>query len=518
MNKGKQSILSRYATWFYFGLLFLLLLACYSRTFGNPPRSDYWSVSYVFHQVDASSGPPTWLDIANHDPWRHGTFRPLAHLILYLEHEIFGANFSGNHIFNFLCYFLSLVLLYLLARSFALDKILTGTFLLLFAFLFSHFDIITWTFHVFTIISFCAFLFGFIIFLKFLKTGRTVFLIPIVPLFIFGMLCSEVYALWPLALLILSYAPHLTADSRKGRRWPVWALLGAIYLVYLLVLLFTREAAHTTGKLPHPTIAQVAVSACGVLFNLFYTGILVNLIPALGVPARVYDNIDMGGLLIRWAPRLPEIVAGTGIAMFLLIGLSGWLLHRRKKFHALSLLGFLLYLYCSSFFVVVLARATTNTISYVFTQFRYQFIPNAIVILLAVAALDTVLRPRRREKLVIAAVLIPILLANIYISQFYVAIIQEQLRPLRLLISQIRGGIKDGVINRDARLYLEDGLAGRLPALCWNRTMAPFVRGTYQWMFSGEELSYFTFSIQDAAWIIRADDYKNIWKLNQRQK
>ena len=502
----------------YFGLLFIVLLIFYFPTFGNPPRSDYWSVFYVFQKVDASPAPPTWLDIANHDPWRHGTFRPLAHLIIYLEYRVFGANFIGNHILNFFSYFLSIVLLYLLARALSLDKLLTGAFLVLFAFLFSHFDIITWTFHVFTIISFCAFLFGFIIFLKFLKTGRTVLLIPIALLFIFGMLCSEVYAPWPLALLILTYTPHLAAGARKGRRWPVWALLGVIYLAYFMVFLFTRETTHTTGKLPQPTVTQIAVSICGTLFNLFYTGIVVNLIPALNVPARVYDNIDMGGLLIKYSHLLPGIVVGMGIITLLLAGISGWLLYRRKNFHALGLLSFLLYLYCSGFFVVMLARATTNKTEYVFTQFRYQYIPNAILILLVVAALDTVLRPRRREKLVIAGALIPILLANIYISQFYVGVIQKQLLPLRLLVSHIQRGIKDGVINRDARLYLEDGLAARLPPLCWNRTMAPFVRGTYQWMFSRKELNYFTFSINDAAWIIRADDYQNIWKLDQPKK
>ncbi|MCK5783935.1 MAG: hypothetical protein KAH06_05775, partial [Desulfobacterales bacterium] len=168
----------------YFLILFIALGILYSSSFTNPPRSDYWSALYVFHQVDSTSGPPTWMAIVNHDPWQDGTYRPLSHLFLYLEHRLFGAEFIWNHIFHFATYCLSLLLIYFLARQFSVDIFLTAAFLAVYAFLFSHFDIVTWTFQIFITIGFCSCLLAFILYLKYLKTGKRGLLVAVGSLFL----------------------------------------------------------------------------------------------------------------------------------------------------------------------------------------------------------------------------------------------------------------------------------------------------------------------------------------------
>ncbi|MEA1926795.1 MAG: hypothetical protein U9N73_01200, partial [Candidatus Auribacterota bacterium] len=231
----------------YFILLFGGLIIIYYPSFDNPPRSDYWSAYYVFQQVDASPQPPNWTSIATFDLWQHGTYRPLSHLFPYLEHKLFSPNFIWNHLLNFAAYVLSIILLYLLAINLALDRIITLALLTVFTFLFSHSDILTWTFQLFNTASFCAFLLGFILFIRFIRSGYLLLLFLTGILFLFGMFCFEVYSLWPIAILILPAA--LSNSNRKlnpKEYRAVFILLGIIYSIYLLGFFLHRSGATMT--------------------------------------------------------------------------------------------------------------------------------------------------------------------------------------------------------------------------------------------------------------------------------
>lgn len=56
---------------------------------------------------------------------------------------------------------------------------------------------------------FCAFLLGFNLYISFLKSGNYLLLFPVGLFFLFGMLCYQVFALWPVAIIILIYTPSL---------------------------------------------------------------------------------------------------------------------------------------------------------------------------------------------------------------------------------------------------------------------------------------------------------------------
>jgi hypothetical protein len=101
--------------------------------------------------------------------------------------------------------------------------------------------------------------------------------------------------------------------------------------------------------------------------------------------------------------------------------------------------------------------------------------------------------------------LVPVLILNILLVYQNVGVIRRQLEPLRTLISNIRNGMERGVINERERVYLNDNVTDYFPSLCWNKAMAKYFEGTYQWMFSEEEIDYFVFSSQDACWIIDAE-------------
>jgi len=506
----EQSIsMKRYSVIIYFLVLFLMLGILYSASFTNPPRSDYWSALYVFHQVDSAPGPLNLVPIINHDPWQDGTYRPLSHLFLYLEHRLFGAAFIWNHILHFATYCLSLLLIYFLARQFVLDKFLTAAFLAVYAVLFSHFDIVTWTFQIFITIGFSSCLLAFILYLKYLSTGKKGLLVAVGCLFLFSLFSYEGYALWPLSVLILSSGRRflrLPGSSRGKISSSELIMLGVVYSFYIGVFFLTRSAVINPGSLPNPTATQILLSISAPFFNFFYTGILINLAPVLSTPIGIAHNIVMRGLLLRWdLSILSSSVIWGGGAVLVVLGGGAWLLYRRQKKGTLVILAFFLFLYWANFLTISLGRMTTNKIYYPFAQFRYQYVPNALIILVLLTVISRVFKPGRTSRLIICLILIPVLIFNILLVYKHVDIIRQQLTPLRILLANLRDGIERGVINEKEKVYLDDKTPEYFPPMCWNKMMAPFVEGTYQWVFPEEDMDYFSFSVQGATWITDAE-------------
>ena len=509
MEKSKVNRLfcSGYWLLIYFTVLFTALLLFYLPSFTNPPHVDYWEAFYTFHRADASPSPGSWVIILNHDPWQDGTFRPFSYLLLYLTHKVFGADFIGNHIFNFIIYCLVIMLLYCLARQLGLDGFLTGAFLAVYTFLFSHSDILSLTFHLFVIMSFSAFLLGFILYLKFMATGKRILLIPISLLFLFGMYCYEVYILWPLAVIILSHIPRGSEFPRFPReKTPgvVWLMLGMVYIFYSAGFLLSRSVGQISGPLPEPVVSMVFSSFCSICFNLFYNGILINLMPFLAWSGRLGYWAEMGRVWKAGIPiSLPSLITWVGVMMIIILALGGWILYRRRQLRVLSLLAFFFFLYLCSFFVLSLGRVTNSNFGHLLVQFRYQFIPNALFIMMVLAVVDGLCRPGRKRRLITAFCLTPILIVNICISHKNIMMVRENLRPLRLLLAELKEGIRTGVINKEDRIYIQPGITSYLPPLCWHKGVGKFIEeGTYEWYFPEGNINCFVFSREEAVWIL----------------
>ena len=505
MEKVRSNKLSFSKYWLiiYFTVLFAGLLLLYLPSFTNPPHVDYWEAFYTFHRADALSPPASWIIILNHDPWQDGTFRPFSYFSLYIMHKVFSDDFIGNHLVNFIIYCLVIVLLYHLAQQLGLDGFSTGAFLAVYAFLFSHCDILSLTFHLFVIMSFSAFLFGFILYLKFMATGKRLLLIPIAILFLFGMYCYEVYILWPLAVIILG---HVTRGLEPRKKTPgvVWLMLGAVYFFYLAGFFISRLAGQTSGPLPHPTVYQIFVSICAVFFNLFYNGIFINILPFFAAPDSFGYWVEMKNFQIAniCQGSLRDLVTWGGLIVMIIIGTGGWILYRRRYFKVLILLVFFMFLYVGNFFVVTLARSTNSNFGHILVQFRYQYIPNALLVLMVLLVVDKLRRPGWKTKIITVFLLIPVLIVNVYFSRRNVRIIRQNLRPLRLLISEVKEGIQTGVINKDARIYIQPGITDYLPPLCWHKGVGKFMEGTYEWFFSEKDINCFAFSREKAVWVL----------------
>lgn len=503
----------KYFTPVFLLLLFATLLLVFHSSFSNPPRSDYWSAFYFFRWVDHAPTPPTILHVLTYDPWDHGTFRPLSFFILYLQHRAFGTAFAYSHLCSFLAYFAAAGLLYRLGGELGIDRTLRAIFVFLWAGLFSHFDIVTWTFHIYSLLGFCFSLAALILFIRYLKTGAASLLPLTGLLFLLGILAYEVFAAWPLGIILLSLSPFLVAGRKPGLRPLKGAIItvAAVYLLYLGAYLISQSIGRFNVGTGSPRqgieFGMFLLGIMGTLFNLIYTGIGVNAVPILVVPALVRENIDMGGMLLRWqeASSLRGMVIGGGALTLVLLLATGIILLRKRRYHFLHLMGFLLFLLFSNFFIILLARLTTNPLFYAFTQFRYQYVPNSMVMLLAAAALDRLLRPDRREKILIAGAVIPILGANLLLTHTYTAILKGQFRPLKTMLAEINEKLESGQISSEEPLYIEYEVTAELPVLSWNQAMSRFMQGTYQWYFPPRFQDAFVFSRDRAAWIIRAE-------------
>jgi len=490
----------------YFALLFLVLAILILPTFSNPPHVDYWEAFFTFHQVRADPDLSVWPYIVNHDPWRHGTFRPLLYTILYLEHRVFGSSFVWNHISNFLCYCIFLILLYILGKRLGARSLELAGFLAVFAVLYSHCDVLSLTFHISLLLGLCALMIGFILYLGYLDRRNGYILFAAGFFFLLGMLCYETFCFWPPAILILLFC---RSSSRPARRDIILTviLLAIVYLFYGLLFFLTRTTSHLSGELPSPSISSGLIGVVFSLFNLLYTGIGVNLIPALAFPGRYRGFSEMLGVIpIGRLPWLLTLAYGLGAVTLVLAGLIVFLLIRRKKRKALAAAAFLVFLYLSNFSTLVAARSTTSDFSHIIRQFRYQLIPNALLILLAAVVVSALFRLTRKGRVVLMVILLAVFSINIYYTRRHVDIVSVRLAPLRELLANIREGMDRGDITANQRLYLPDGFATSFPRLCWNRGMGRRIWGTYQWIFSPAELGGFSLHQQDAYWTMDLDE------------
>lgn len=535
-----------------FILLFILLLWLYCPVFFYPPRSDHWPALYNFYRIETLGGSNKWIYLITYDPLINATFRPLSFLLLYFEYCIFGSNFIYMNIINFILYFISILLLYRLALYFCDDKMLIIAFLAVFSFLFSHFDIVSWSFHYHIILSFCLFLSGFILYINYLRYNRVFFLIVTAFLFLIGMLLYEVYFLWPLAILILAYiglldkrflhSPGIRFSyeenekplggrscitdikgfnvdavsfeyNRENNLWNfvkkfklsiiVLVCIYALYSYFFSLNSILRRFYYGEGVSLWFLISWKSIMKdfFTVLANILYVNVLVNINPNMAYPLYIDDNLNMGGLIMNRLPFIDKILFLAGIMTFSILLYMVTRLVLKKRFYMVRVISFFMFLLCSELFVLFHFKSLVNTGVYNFTQFRFQYVPNAIIILLVIFLFYIFIQSAKVKK-ICYIILFIIAVLNIQAAKKGITLLNEQLTPACKIIKNIRNAIQIGKVNGEYKLFVDDSIVQRFPALCWNKEMGKrCMRGTYQWIFFKKEVQYFS-TFQEATWVI----------------
>jgi len=495
-----------------FGLLLIIALP----SFFHPPVSDYWNWFYSFSHLDEFSGRTKWLHLLNYDPSEQMRYQPLSHLFYYVFHCLFGSNFIFFNIFNFIFYFCSVIILYRFALYFVKNKFLTGAFVGFFALLFSHFDIVLWSNHIYVIAGFSMFLLGFMCYIRFLRISKSYLPFLVILCFLAGMWCYESFFLWPLAILILSRIKSLrnrVGIVRKKLVRANWLILGGVYSVYYLFYLFTRSLGTyeaTTYKISDfLKLTNFISSGLSVLFNILYNAIAVNIYPLLAFPLRIAENIYMSGPVINYIKVNPQLIFIEGILVAIALFWFFFSLYRKKYFEEIKIIGLFLFLMLSELYIIFFCRAVDNASVYCLTEFRYQYIPNAFFILTILYIVNRFFKPKKFKQIIIYLVLTPLFILNIYCGQKIIGVYNSQFVDFKKMIFSIRSGISKGLINEDNKIYIDRDMPEYLPSLCWNIEMGErFIKkGNYQWMFSKKEIKYFSEDINDAIWIIDKEEF-----------
>jgi len=500
----------RYRVCAYFVFLFGLLFYLYYPSFFHPPRSDYWPALYFFYRIDAIGGPLKWACLLAHDPLINATFRPLSFLVAYGEHHVFGTNYSFPQVLNFLFYFLSIILLYKTAMVFSLRRGFVLLFLFLFAFLFSHFDIICWAFHSHIILSFCLLLCAFLMFNSYLRSGDKRLLPFVVVASLAAMLLYEVFFLWPLAIAFLYYLKKISLDNQLSTL-PEFKFTAvtvvSIYAVYtglfLLDRMFKSVRGPAIGLSPLFLINTLGPSIFLVFFNIMYNNIFINLQPHFAHPLYTGDNnLNMSGVIEKVGFSLETLIFSGGVIVliaFILIALWLYRYKNRKLFAAFLFFAYLLF---SELFILFLFKSLVNSSVYNLTQFRFQYIPNAFVLLILACSAQAAMEKRRVLYIVTATILALALVLNMRASRAGVMFLTKELRPVKLIISNISEAFALKKITPERRLFIDRDIVKELPPLCWNNEMGQrCMRGTYEWLFSSVQIGCFS-GKEEAAWVL----------------
>ncbi|MBL7197797.1 MAG: hypothetical protein ISS47_06830, partial [Candidatus Omnitrophica bacterium] len=442
----------------------------------SPPISDYWEMFYSFHHLEEFPGSFKCLNILNFDAVEQVGYRPLAHLFYYILHLVFGSNFVFFNIVNFLLYFLSVIIFYRFALYFVKNRVLAGVFIGLFAFLFSHFDILLWSCHLYIIVGFSMFLLGFMAYMRFLKTNKLSLLFSVILCFLIGLWCYEAFFLWPLAIIILSRINGIrtkTSPDIKKIVKAVWLILGAVYLLDFLFYLFVKSVGtyenHLDTILDFLKLRVFVSSGFLAFFNVLYNNIAVNIYPLLPFPLKVTENIYMAGPVINYIKTNPKIVFIEGALVGITFFWFFFTLYRKKYFEEIKIIGLFLFLMLSELYIVFFGKlSVSHSFAYCLTEFRYQYIPNAFLILIVLYVIYRFFKPSKIKQRIVCLALIPFFVLNIYCSQRVIGIYNSHLVNLKKMISSIRSGINKEYINENDKIYIDEDIPDYLPSLCWN--------------------------------------------------
>ncbi len=497
-------------------VLLVLLLIIYFRAFCIPPRSDFWHMFYFFHHLDQFPGPVKWLHVINYDLFEQMRYQPIPPFLFYLYHLVFGANFIlFTNLINFIFYFLSLLLVHRFISVFCKNRGLIFIFITLLSLFFSHSDMLFWSYHSYLFLSFSLFIWAFIGYIDFLKTGSIKLLYFVFGLMFLGMISYEPFFFWPLAIIILAWLNSFKSEKSCPKAVIVrlnTLFLTLIYSVYFLGYLFTRSLGtyryQSHGVYEFITIANIIKSFFAALFSIAYTNIFVNIFPFLAFPLSVRENVDLGGGAIRLIESAPEVVFMGGLLLFVLSASIAFYLIKKKCYEDLKIAGLFTFLSCSFIFIVFLGRLITNDVSYVLKQFRYQYIPNVFVVLLVILIFDR-LAKSIRAKQIKYFLLVFVFISNVFCITKLDFLYRDQFFGLRKVLTNIQSAMRKKDVNPSKKLYLDPDLPDYFPVLCWNIEIGErFIPvGNYQWVFSPKELGYFTSNLENAFWFIDKNDF-----------
>ena len=284
-------------------------------------RSDDWLILSLFKSIEGFS-PESVKKIALFEMFGDIRFQPLAHLLLFARHLLFGGSVAAYHLLNMALHVITgLCVLLILLRA-TKNRELSFLGGLIFIALPGQFDTVVWTYHIYIIASTLAILGAIYLTLEYARTKKGALLRAALGLTLVSMLFYEPAIMAPGALLVIISGLYITGMGGITRRELITAAgaTGIIYAFYIGLTLYglslTRET-HFISFSDMVTVGNIASAVKVTIINLwkaaFIRGIGVSHIVGiddivyLANPAGLYTSftsivkVALGILLILCA-------------------------------------------------------------------------------------------------------------------------------------------------------------------------------------------------------------------------
>lgn len=356
-----------------FAVYSLIGLALYYMSLGSIFRSDYWLILTLFNHQEGFSFE-TVKNISLFEMFGDIRFQPLAHLLMYLRHLAFGNHVVLYNLLNVALHATTAFLVFLMLARLLKEVRVSFLFGAWFLALFSQFDTVVWTYHIYIIVGTLFSLASAYLVYRYTETGGRRFLVLAALAGLLSLLLYEaaVFVLAAIPLLVLA-AGHATGRdvARKEFVFAVVTVLAA-YAFYAAFTAYGISLEKPSGKMSLRDLLvpeHVFLSTKAVLANLWASSFVKN----VGVLSDVKIT-DIVYLVLS-----PETYQKADTILKILLGLAllGLMHPRRTGYFAVLLLAVGL----SYVFIIALGRLLTNDAHYLMAQPRYQYFPNAFAIL-----------------------------------------------------------------------------------------------------------------------------------------
>ena len=365
-RKGEEA-----ARWPVLAVFAVVSALAFHETAGALMRSEEWLITSLFYRLDGVTLEGLER-VSFFEIFGHMRFQPAAHLLLYLKFLLFGSSVFAYHALNIALHAVTGFLVYLVLLRFTAQWRLAYIFGLLFLVLPGQFDTVVWTYHTYIMAGLSSLLLSLLLAERYLYGGAR----SLLAAFAFSALAVLLYEasiLAPLAVFLIIVARGRDAGALTCRR-AAEAMIAA-YAVYLAVTAYgitlTGEAQRQSmGAMADPEL--FARAAKTVFINLWESNFIKNIgvVPYL----RIADIVNM--IIPREIYREP--MALVKILMGLLI-VTQMRFSKGSRLVVVVLVGAAL----SYLFIISLGRLTTNEINYIVEQPRYQYYPNALLLMAA---------------------------------------------------------------------------------------------------------------------------------------
>ncbi|MBI5642582.1 MAG: hypothetical protein HY954_03800 [Deltaproteobacteria bacterium] len=345
-------------------------------TANNIFRGDDWLILMLFNSIEEFS-LQALKDISFFEMFGHIRFQPLAHLLIFLRYLAFGNHIILYHALNIALHVIAGFLIFLVLKAFLKDVQFSFIFGLLFITLPSQFDTVVWTYHIYIILGTMLVLFTIFLIHKYVETGKLIFILLSILFALVSVLLYEPAFLAPAAILFIVAGLYLTKKGPLPKRnlAIIAALIFATYVFYLGITAWGYTVTHSRHKMTLGIMATwsmfvntLQVMAMNIWESLFIKNIGVS--PYVQIKDIVYV-------------KLPEIVYSDTVAVVkILIALFVTSLSRVVKTHRYVFFT-LIIVAVSYIFIISIGRLVTNDMAYVPSQSRYQYFPNAMLVIAA---------------------------------------------------------------------------------------------------------------------------------------